>query len=73
MKHILIKIIQIYQKIPGNFHQQCRHIPTCSNYAIQAIDRFGCIKGIYLSFKRVLKCNPIGSKGIDLVPKKKGQ
>lgn len=73
MKYILIKIIRIYQKIPGKFHQQCRHIPTCSNYAIEAISRFGCLKGCFLALKRIFKCNPWGSSGIDLVPEKKGK
>lgn len=68
MKKVLIKIIQIYQKIPGNFHYSCRYIPTCSNYAIEAINRFGTIKGTLLSIKRILKCNPFSHGGIDLVP-----
>lgn len=68
MKKVLIKLIRIYQKVPGNFHYACRHIPTCSNYAIEAIDRFGVIKGTFLSVKRILKCNPFSQGGIDLVP-----
>lgn len=68
MKKVLIKLIRMYQKIPGNFHYACRHIPTCSNYAIEAIDRFGVIKGTFLSVKRILKCNPFSQGGIDLVP-----
>lgn len=68
VKKVLIKLIRIYQKVPGNFHYACRHIPTCSNYAIEAIDRFGVIKGTFLSVKRILKCNPFSQGGIDLVP-----
>lgn len=70
MKRVLIKLIKIYQKIPGNWHSSCRHIPTCSNYAIEAINKFGSIKGCYLSIKRILKCNPLGSYGYDPVPMK---
>lgn len=70
MKYILIKIIKLYQIIPGPWHNSCRHIPTCSNYAIEAITEHGTIKGCYLSFKRILRCNPWGTKGIDLVPRK---
>ncbi len=70
MKKILIKIIKIYQKIPGNFHAYCKHIPSCSNYAIEAINEYGSIKGTYLSIKRILKCNPFSKGGIDLVPRK---
>lgn len=70
MKKILIKLIRLYQKIPGSFHLNCRFIPTCSNYAIEAIDRFGVIKGLALTIKRILKCNPWGSSGYDPVPEK---
>lgn len=72
MKRIIIKIIKIYQSIPGNFHNYCRHIPTCSNYAIEAINEYGIFKGCYLSFKRILRCRPFGSYGYDPVKKNKG-
>lgn len=70
MKNIMIYLIRIYQKIPGPWHNCCRHIPTCSNYAIEAIQSYGVIKGGFLSVKRILKCNPWGSSGYDPVPKK---
>lgn len=68
MKKILIWIIQLYQKIPFSSHNSCRFQPTCSNYAIEAIDRFGSIKGSYLTVKRILRCNPFGKSGYDPVP-----
>ena len=71
MRKLVIKLIHIYQNIPTNMHSSCRHIPTCSNYAIIAIERFGTVKGIVLSIKRILKCNPLFKGGIDLVPEKK--
>lgn len=67
MKKILIWIIQLYQKIPFSSHNSCRFIPTCSNYAIEAIDRFGSIKGSYLTIRRILRCNPFGKSGYDPV------
>lgn len=70
MKRILIFLIKIYQKIPGPWHNSCRHIPTCSNYAIEAINSYGAIKGTCLSIKRILKCSPWGTYGYDPVPKK---
>ena len=70
MKNILIHTIKCYQKIPGNFHNYCRHIPTCSNYAIEAISTYGSLKGSYLSIKRIIKCNPIGTYGYDPIPMK---
>lgn len=70
MKNIIIKLIKKYQKIPGNFHNNCRFIPTCSNYAIEAIEVYGTVKGSYLTIKRLLKCNPLSKPGYDPVPKK---
>lgn len=70
MKNILIKLIRGYQKIPGSFHESCRHIPTCSNYAIEAIEYYGALKGSLMAIKRILKCNPWGTFGYDPVIKK---
>lgn len=70
MKKIIIKVIRIYQKLPLSIHKMCRFTPTCSEYAIEAIERFGVIKGSYLSIKRIIKCNPLGSYGYDPVPKR---
>ncbi len=71
MKILLIKLIRLYQKIPGNFHNSCRYIPTCSNYAIEALEKHGTIKGCYLLVKRILRCNPWGGSGYDPVPERK--
>lgn len=70
MKRFLIGIIIIYQKIPGPWHDSCRHIPTCSNYMIEAIEEYGSIKGVCLGIKRIFRCNPWGTSGYDPVPKK---
>lgn len=70
MKYILIKGIQFYQKIPGSFHNYCRHIPSCSNYAVEAIETYGSIKGSILACKRILRCRPGGTYGYDPVPSK---
>jgi len=71
MKKFLILLIKGYQLIPGSFHNLCRHIPSCSNYAIEAINEHGSIKGVFLTFKRILKCNPLGTSGYDPVPKRR--
>ena len=68
MKSISIRLIRIYQKIPGPFHSMCRFQPTCSEYAITAISRYGFFKGWYLAIKRILRCNPFGGSGYDPVP-----
>lgn len=71
MKYLLLGMIKTYQMIPGPWHNSCRHIPTCSNYAIEAIIKHGSLKGSIMSFKRILRCNPLGTSGIDLVKEKK--
>lgn len=68
MKCVLIGCIKFYQKLPLSSHSSCRHIPTCSNYGIEAIEKHGSIKGSYLTIKRILKCNPWGTYGYDPVP-----
>ena len=71
MKYILLGMIKIYQLIPGPWHNSCRHIPTCSNYAIEAIIKYGSLKGSIMAFKRILRCNPFGTYGYDPVKEKK--
>lgn len=46
----------------------CRYVPTCSEYAIQAIKKYGSLKGSYLAIKRILRCHPWGGSGYDPVP-----
>jgi len=70
MKKIIILLIKIYKTIPGPWHNYCRHIPTCSSYAIEAIEEYGVIKGSKMAFKRILRCNPRGTYGYDPVLKK---
>ncbi len=71
MKKLLIWIIRLYQKVPGNFHNYCRHYPTCSQYAIDAINEYGSVKGSFMAIKRILRCNPFGTKGYDPVKRKR--
>ena len=71
MKYFIIGLLKTYQNIPGKFHSYCKHIPTCSEYGIIAVNRFGSIKGLYLTIKRILKCNPWTKQTIDLVPERK--
>ncbi len=71
MKYIVIFLIRLYQKIPGNWHNYCKFRPTCSEYAIGVLNEFGFFKGMYLSIKRILRCNPRSSGGYDPIPIKK--
>ena len=68
---ILIGVIKSYQVMVSPFLKgSCRHMPTCSQYAIDSIKQLGPIKGIYVSTKRLLRCNPYGTSGYDPVPGK---
>lgn len=69
MKYVLIKLIKFYQKVPGPWHNSCRHIPTCSEYGIEAITTYGAIKGSFKTIKRILRCNPWGTYGYDPLKK----
>jgi len=71
MKKILLKLIHFYQILPLRSHIKCKFYPTCSNYAKEAIEKHGSIKGMLLTIKRILRCNPFSKGGIDLVPSKK--
>ena len=71
---ILIKLIKGYKFfISPLLGQSCRYLPTCSEYSIEALNTNGLIKGLYMSFKRVLSCHPIkflgGGEGFDPVKK----
>ena len=70
MKSLLIKLIKGYRKyISPQKAPCCRFIPTCSQYAIEAIEKYGVIKGGYLALRRILRCHPLSKKsGYDPVP-----
>ena len=69
MKNLLIKLIKIYQKIPGKIHYNCKFYPTCSNYMIEAIEVYGALKGTFLGIKRIIRCNPFTKGGYDPLKK----
>ena len=70
MKKILISGINLYQAMPISTHGLCKHIPSCSNYAKEAIEEYGCIKGSIMSMKRILSCNSFNHNIYDPVPKR---
>lgn len=66
---LLILLIRVYQYTLSPFiGRNCRYTPTCSNYGIEAIKKYGAIKGGWLTIKRILSCNPWGGSGYDPVP-----
>lgn len=66
MKIIIMKLIRFYQvNISPMFGPSCRFQPTCSQYTLEAIDKYGAIKGSYLGFKRIMRCHPFSKGGYD--------
>ncbi len=66
MKELIVLIIRMYQASIGRFlGGQCRFVPSCSQYAIEAVRQFGAIKGSCMAAKRILKCHPFGQGGFD--------
>ncbi|WP_026693577.1 membrane protein insertion efficiency factor YidD [Peribacillus kribbensis] len=72
MKKLLLALFRFYQlAISPLKPPSCRFYPTCSHYGIEAVQRFGALKGGYLTIKRILKCHPFHPGGFDPVPEKK--
>lgn len=66
---IICKLIRFYQlNISPLFPPSCRFYPTCSSYSLEAIKKYGAIKGLWLAFKRIIRCNPFCHGGYDPVP-----
>ncbi|CAN5317961.1 membrane protein insertion efficiency factor YidD [soil metagenome] len=74
LKKLFILPIKIYQwTISPLLGAQCRHVPSCSHYAVEAIEEWGVVKGLWMGAKRIARCNPWGTSGFDPVPKKEDQ
>lgn len=76
MTRVLINILKFYKRalspaLEGIFGKACRFTPTCSEYTIEALEKFGTIKGLYLGLKRFSRCHPLGGFGYDPVPEGK--
>ena len=72
MKRVLLALIRFYQKrISPLFPPVCRYYPTCSQYAVEAIQIHGAIKGTLMAILRIMRCNILFPGGYDPVPPKK--
>ncbi|MBM4173163.1 MAG: membrane protein insertion efficiency factor YidD [Ignavibacteria bacterium] len=69
MKTVLILILRFYRLVISPYlGNNCRFHPTCSVYAMQAIEKYGALKGSWLAIKRIAKCHPGHPGGIDEIP-----
>jgi len=72
LKNIFIAFVKCYKVVFFWKRPSCRYIPTCSSYAIEAVEKYGFLKGVELSFRRILRCRPGFKKyancGYDPVP-----
>jgi len=70
VKHLFLWCIRIYRKYLSGLkrYPTCRFTPTCSEYALEAIEKYGALKGGYMAFRRILRCNPFHPGGYDPVP-----
>ena len=69
MKRILIALVKFYRRAISPYRPPCcNYTPTCCQYALEAIEKYGALKGGYLAFRRILRCNPFHKGGYDPVP-----
>jgi putative membrane protein insertion efficiency factor len=69
MKHIAILFIRVYQVLFSPLlPNACRYAPTCSQYTVEALKKYGFFKGLWLGIKRISRCRPGGGSGYDPVP-----
>ncbi len=69
MRRLALLAIRLYQALLSpHFRGACRHVPSCSEYAREAIERHGAARGGLLALKRLARCHPLGSSGYDPVP-----
>src|SRR5262249_60270588 len=69
MRALLLLAIAAYQRFaPPTVRSACRHVPTCSEYGRVAVERHGALRGGWLAARRLARCHPLGTAGLDPVP-----
>lgn len=73
-RDFLILLVRLYQVTLSPFlGRHCRFYPTCSHYAVEALQEHGAMRGSWLTLRRILRCHPFGGKGFDPVPAKESK
>ncbi len=73
MRRVVLKLLAVYKRyISPQLPVACRFLPTCSDYAAEAVTRHGALMGSVLATWRLLRCNPLGGRGLDPVPEHLG-
>jgi putative membrane protein insertion efficiency factor len=67
-RRTLAAMIRFYQLVASPFPSPCRFTPSCSTYALGALERHGALRGSWLALRRLARCHPFGSSGYDPVP-----
>lgn len=65
---MLSAVIRAYQRVRQGRLSPCRYVPSCSTYALEAMERHGTLRGSWLAARRICRCNPWGGAGVDPVP-----
>jgi len=68
LTRLLRRLVLLYQALTGSRPSPCRYWPTCSNYALDALDEQGAARGSWLTLRRISRCHPWGGSGVDPVP-----
>ena len=72
MKRVLLALVRFYRRAISPFRPPCcRYTPTCSQYALEAIEKYGALKGGWMAFRRILRCNPFHKGGTTPFPDSK--
>jgi len=73
-KFVALQLLRAYKHVVSPFlPRACRYVPTCSEYAMEAVERYGALRGGWMAFARIMRCHPLASSGYDPVERSAGE